>query len=61
MAKSILLLFVGGVAIYGAIMIDLNLIRESQKTAIIEKSKKPSDAPSKIKDVLGKTISKKKI
>ncbi len=40
MAKNFLLLFVGGAAIYGAIMIDLNLVREGQKAAIVARAQK---------------------
>lgn len=35
MAKNLILLILGGFAIYGAIMIDLNVIRESQRSAIL--------------------------
>ena len=60
MAKNIVLLFVGGVAIYGAIMIDLNLVREGQRAAIISKSKKSSDVLGQKKDrLLVKKIDKK--
>lgn len=49
MAKNIVLLFVGGVAIYGAIMIDLNLVREGQRAAIVSRAKKSSSVLGKQK------------
>lgn len=47
MVKNLILLMLGGFAIYGAVMIDLNVIRDSQRSAILSKVDK-SALPQKI-------------
>lgn len=58
MAKNLLLLFLGGFAIYGAIMIDLNILRERQRSALLSKvAKQPRVI---VKNTKPKPIKKKR-